>query len=184
MPPEGVMAMLNTCLPVMIEAVVESGGIVNKFAGDNIMAVWNAPSPHTDHARRAVEAAWNAQKRVAELGKSMPGLAAVQFGVGINTGSVLAGNLGSQGRSEYTVIGDTVNLASRFCGSAPGGEIWVGPDTYDQISAHFLADALAPQIFKGKAKPIPVYRITGPIEADQNGCNQDGDAKGRPCAPT
>jgi adenylate cyclase len=161
MAPEGVMTMLNSYLPVVIEAVVESGGIVNKFAGDNIMAVWNAPWPQPDHARRAVQAAWNAQHRVAEMRNAAPGMVAVQFGIGINTGKVLAGNLGSRGRSEYTVIGDAVNLASRFCGSAPGAEIWIGAETYAEAAEHVTAVALQPQMFKGKSQPVPVYRVTG-----------------------
>jgi adenylate cyclase len=85
----------------------------------------------------------------------------VQFGIGINTGKVLAGNIGSTGRVEYTVIGDEVNLASRICGSAPGGEVWVGPETYNQTKDYFTFDTLEPQMFKGKTKPVQIYRVTG-----------------------
>jgi adenylate cyclase len=161
MSPEAVVKMLNTYLPVMIEAVVNNGGIVNKFAGDNIMAVWNAPQSQSDHAALAVKAAWEAQSNLAatEQNNALP--IPVKFGIGINTGIALAGNLGSTGRSEYSVIGDTVNLASRICSSTPGGEIWIGHETFCQVNNSCNFDTLEPQFFKGKTSPTPVYRVTG-----------------------
>ena len=107
--PEAIVEMLNTYLSVVADAVVQNDGIVNKFAGDNIMAIWNAPQSQPEHALLAVKAAWEAQQKVAELKQSDSQLFPVQFGIGINTGIALAGNVGSVGRSEYTVIGDSVN---------------------------------------------------------------------------
>jgi adenylate cyclase len=161
MTPDAVVKMINFYIPFIIDAVANNGGIVNKFAGDSIMAVWNAPQYQPDHAWLAAKAALDAQTRMAGIGYGDPGLPSVRFGMGINTGKALAGNVGTAGRSEYTVIGDAVNLASRICSSAPGGETWIGPDTYRQISIRVEADALEPQVFKGKAQPIPVYRVTG-----------------------
>jgi adenylate cyclase len=157
--PDGVVKMLNFCLPVMIDAVVQNGGLVNKFAGDNLMGVWNAPKSQADHPKLAVKAAYEAQRKMVELGKTIPELNNVQFGIGINTGKALAGNVGSSGRAEYTVIGDAVNLASRICGVAPGGEIFIGPETYNQVHNYIEVEPQAPQTFKGKSQPIVVYRV-------------------------
>lgn len=159
MAPEQVVGMLNTFLPVIMDKVLANEGMVNKFAGDNIMAVWNAPQSQPDHARLAVKAAWEAQQTIAEMIKNDPSLPPAQFGIGINTGTAVAGNVGSPGRVEYTVIGDSVNLASRICGAAPAGEIWIGPETYRQVADVIEAEEKEPQTFKGKTEKVKVYRV-------------------------
>ena len=161
MSPEEIVHMLNTYLSVMIDRVLENGGMVNKFAGDNIMAVWNAPQAQKEHARLAAKAAWESQQAIVEMQTRDASLPRVQFGIGINTGEVLAGNVGSSGRTEYTVIGDAVNLASRICSATPGTEVWLGPETYRQIKEHVEAVALEPQAFKGKTENVVVFRLTG-----------------------
>jgi len=158
--PEATVEMLNTYLTAVSDAVVRHDGIVNKFGGDNIMAVWNAPQSQPEHALLAVKAAWEAQEKLAELRQKDTGPLPVQFGIGINTGVALAGNIGSAGRSEYTVIGDSVNTASRMCSSAPGGEIWIGVETYNRTKDFIETERLEPQSVKGKAAPITVYRVT------------------------
>jgi adenylate cyclase len=159
--PGAIVNMLNTYLSVMIDKVLENGGMVNKFAGDNIMAVWNAPQLQKEHARLAAKAAWEAQKAMAEVQKKDKSLPIAMFGIGINTGQAVAGNVGSSGRSEYTVIGDAVNLASRICSATPGGEVWLGPETYHQSREYVEALALEPQEFKGKSEKVVVYRLAG-----------------------
>ena len=161
MSPEAIVNMLNIYLSIMIDKVLQNEGMVNKFAGDNIMAVWNAPQSQTEHARLAVKAAWEAQQEITELQKRDPSLPRVEFGIGINTGVALAGNVGSLGRAEYTVIGDAVNLASRICGAASGGEVWIGPETYLQAMDYLQVEELEPQAFKGKTERVLVYRVTG-----------------------
>ncbi|MFW6102300.1 MAG: CHASE2 domain-containing protein [Chloroflexota bacterium] len=158
--PEATVEMLNTYLSAVADAIVQHDGIVNKFGGDNIMAVWNAPQSQTEHALLAVKAAWEAQQKVAELQRSESQLLPVQFGIGINTGIALAGNIGSVGRTEYTVIGDSINTASRICSSTPGGEVWIGAETYNQTKDYIETDQLEPQKLKGKSSPIMVYRVT------------------------
>ncbi len=158
--PEDTVKMLNTYLSVVADAVVQHDGIVNKFGGDNIMAVWNAPQSQPEHALLAVQAAWEAQQKVTELQQSDSQLFPVQFGIGINTGIALAGNVGSVGRTEYTVIGDSINTASRICSNTPGGEVWIGIETYNQTKDHIETEELEPQHVKGKAQPIKVYRVT------------------------
>ena len=96
-----------------------------------------------------------------ELQQSDPSLPKVQFGIGINTGEAVAGNVGSLGRAEYTVIGDAVNLASRICSAAPGGEVWIGPETYRQAMDYLQVEELEPQTFKGKIEKVVVYRVVG-----------------------
>ncbi len=161
MTPEAIVDMLNTYLSIIIDSVLENGGMVNKFAGDNVMAVWNAPQFQTDYARLAVKSACEAQEKIAELQKDDTSPDKVQFGIGINTGDAVAGNVGSTGRAEYTVIGDAVNLASRICSAAPGGKVWIGPETYRQAADYLEVEEMEPQTFKGKAEPVVVYQIIG-----------------------
>jgi adenylate cyclase len=155
--PESVVAMLNKYLALILERVLVNDGMVNKFAGDNIMAVWNAPQDQPDHALLAVKAALEAQQAIENMPQD-ESLPKVEFGIGVNTGPAVAGNVGSEGRTEYTIIGDTVNLASRLCSNAPGGHIWIGSDTYEQVKDEVEVEVLEPQRFKGKAEPRAVYR--------------------------
>jgi adenylate cyclase len=159
MSPEATVNMLNTYLSIITDSVLENGGMVNKFIGDNVMAIWNAPNYELEHARLAVKAAWEAQQKIAEFQQSDPSLIQVKFGIGVNTGEALAGNVGSSGRTEYTVIGDAVNLASRICGATPGGEIWIGSETYQEAKDYLEVEELPPRVFKGKTEPVVVYRV-------------------------
>ncbi len=161
MSPKEVIDMLNCYLSIAIEKVLQNDGMINKFAGDNIMAIWNAPKPNKDHAFLAVKAAFEAQAAINEYQQNDSSQLKVQFGIGINTGEAVAGNMGSAGRAEYTVIGDSVNLASRICGAAPGGEIWIGRDTCDLVKERVNTEKLEPQYYKGKSEPVTVYRVTG-----------------------
>ena len=161
MSPRDVVDMLNNYLSIIIERVLDNDGMVNKFAGDSIMAVWNAPQSQQDHARLAVKAAWEAQQVITEKQQDNASLPRVQFGIGINTGEAVAGNMGSSGRAEYTVIGDSVNLASRICGATSGGEVWIGYETYCQAKDYVEVEELEPQSFKGKAEPVVVYKVVG-----------------------
>jgi adenylate cyclase len=159
--PEATVQMLNSYLSVVADAVVQHDGIVHKFGGDSLIAVWNAPHDQPEHALLAVKAAWEAQHKVAELQQSDNRLVPVHFGIGVNTGAALAGNVGSVGRTEYTVIGDSINTASRICSNTPGGEVWIGPETYNQTKDYLETEELGSQSLKGKAAPLAVYRVTG-----------------------
>lgn len=159
MRPEEVVRLLNAYLSELIAVVLKHRGMINKFAGDNIMAVWNAPVEQTDHALLAVRAAMEGQEALHRLPLRYPDLPPVEFGIGINTGIAVAGNLGSEDRSEYTVIGDAVNLASRLTGAAPGGRIWIGPTTFEMVRRHVKAEPLEPMAVKGKREPVMIYEI-------------------------
>jgi adenylate cyclase len=158
MSPEAVVDTLNRYLGIIIDCILANGGMINKFAGDSIMAIWNAPEDQPDHSLLAVKAALEAQQAAAKLpvGADEP---KVQFGIGINTGPALAGSIGTEGRAEYTVIGDTVNLASRICSGTPGGQVWIGSLTYEQVKTVAETVELPPQSFKGKAEPVKVYQV-------------------------
>jgi adenylate cyclase len=159
--PESVVLLLNKYLSTVVEAILSNGGMVNKFGGDNILAVWNAPQYQEDHAFSAAKAAVEAQQAIQGMQQEEPELPDVQFGFGINTGEVLAGNVGSEGRLEYTVIGDAVNVAARLCDAAPGGQIWISSSTYEQIKVRIEAKELEPQYFKGRKGPVAVYQVLG-----------------------
>ena len=101
----------------MAEVVISHGGTIDKFQGDAVMAVFGAPEPLDDHAARALRCAIAMQRRQAELnaeGWSVVDLPTMGVGIGVNTGSVIAGTIGGAGRLEYTVVGDAVNVASRL----------------------------------------------------------------------
>jgi adenylate cyclase len=159
--PEAVVDLLNKYFSTIIDCILSNSGIVNKFGGDNILALWNAPQAQEDHAFHAVKAAVEAQQAIERMQQEDPELHPAQFGIGINTGEVLAGNVGSVGRLEYTAIGDAVNLAARLCGSAPGGHVWVSSQTYVRILDRVEAKELELQYFKGKKEAVVVYQILG-----------------------
>jgi adenylate cyclase len=161
MSPEGVVNMLNKYFSVIIARILANDGMINKFAGDSIMAIWNAPQSQPKHALMAVRAAIESQKLITEMQQREPELPPAQFGFGINTGPAIAGNVGSIGRMEYTVIGDAVNLASRICGATPGGKTWISEQTYEQVKGEISATLIGPQVFKGKEKPVTIYQVEG-----------------------
>jgi adenylate cyclase len=155
------VTLLNYYLSAIIGAVIENEGIVNKFAGDNIMAVWNAPEPCREHAYRAARAALSAQEALAAVWAEHPDLPRMEFGIGINTGSAVAGNMGSEDRLEYSVIGDTVNYASRITDAAPANRIWIGAATYEMIKDVLEAAQVEDVTAKGGRLPFAVFEVTG-----------------------
>jgi adenylate cyclase len=157
-PPE-VVGMLNVFLEQMTEIVMQNGGAINKYIGDNLMAFWNAPYPQPDHAWLATKAGIEMLQAVHKLNETRHFSAPVQFGIGINTGPVVVGNVGSSRRLEYTPIGDTVNTASRLCGVAPGGSVYIGATTREQVGDRVTPVAEYHIKVKGKAEPVEVYEL-------------------------
>jgi class 3 adenylate cyclase len=157
--PDRLVEALNTYFSAIIQHINANEGMVNKFAGDNIMAVWNAPQSQPDHAFLAVKTAIESQKAILEINQKLIDFPATQFGIGINTGEALAGSIGSKQRAEYTVIGDAVNLASRICGAAPGGRVWIGGQTFEKVKERVTVSELEPQHFKGKEEAFTVYQV-------------------------
>jgi adenylate cyclase len=165
LPAPKVVDYLNRCFGVIIGHVVANGGMVNKFGGDAIMAVWNAPQDCPDHAVQACRAALTSAEELAGLESPEPTLSGCGFGFGVNTGEAVVGNVGSLGRLEYTAVGDPVNLAARICGTAPAGEVWVGPDTGQLVQERFALEELGTFSLKGKEEPVPLFRL-GRLEED------------------
>lgn len=159
LPPQEVVKFLNQAFDVMIESIVRHDGIVNKFGGDMVMAIWNAPKETNDHATKACRAAVDALIGMEERGLWLSQEPDARFGFGINTGDVVVGNVGSAGRLEYTVMGDPVNVASRLCGGAGGGEIWIGERTKELAEGSIKVTSLGPQTLKGRSRPAEAFRL-------------------------
>ncbi len=159
-PPEEVMRMLNDVLGRLADAVLEWGGTLDKFLGDGLMAVWGAPVRHQDDVSSAVSAALRMHAELRALNALNPDGPQFELGIGLNTGPVLAGSLGNTRRTEYTCIGDTVNVASRLCSLAGQGETLVGEGTAAGLSHVGALEPLSPVRVKGKTHPVPLFRVT------------------------
>ena len=188
--PQGTVAMLNDYFTLMVDIIQREGGMLDKFIGDAIMAGFGVPVAHEDDADRAVRAAigmiselrrWNAQ-RAAE------GRAPIDIGVGLNTDAIVAGNIGSKKRMDYTMIGDGVNLASRLEAACKqyGAHILVSEFTYRKLRGTYRAREIDVLLVKGKTHPVAVYEVldyhteeTYPHVADALGYFRDGLAKYR-----
>ncbi|HSE40240.1 MAG TPA: adenylate/guanylate cyclase domain-containing protein, partial [Acidobacteriota bacterium] len=160
--PEQVSELLNEYFSRMTKLVFKYGGTLDKFMGDCIMAFFGNPIPYTDHAKRAVLMAVEMMQELnklktewAERGKPH----SLEVGIGIATGEVIVGNLGSTEFFDYTVIGDTVNLASRLQSNAKGGQILISASTYEDAKDVVVADRLEPLTVKGKSQPVEVFAV-------------------------
>jgi adenylate cyclase len=151
--------VINRYLSAIIKSVLRHDGMINKFGGDSIMAIWNVPIKHPEHALAATKAGIEAQQLIKELSETGVNLPDIQFGIGINTGNVIAGNMGSFDRLEYSVIGDSVNIAARLADIAAGGKVLVGADTFELIKEHVTFKQLAPLSLKGKREQYQAYEI-------------------------
>jgi len=157
--PQELVTVLNRYLDVIIRSVLKYDGIINKFGGDSIMAIWSVPVDCEEHASLAVKAAVEAQHAIRELQEQETTLPKMEFGIGVNTGRAVAGNMGSADRLEYSVIGDTVNTAARLAGLTPGGKVWISAETFDLIKDYIKAIPLEPLKLKGKREKIQAYEV-------------------------
>ena len=160
LPPREVAEVVGRHLAAMVEVVTSHGGVLDKFAGDAVMAVFGAPRPAADHAHRALGCAAAMQRRQVALNDAAEhaGLPAFQIGIGINTGTVIAGTLGGPGRLDYTVLGDAVNIAQRLQSEAVGGEILAAAATVLQAGPD-RAEPVGLRQLKGRQELVEVYRI-------------------------
>lgn len=157
--PEHVRALVNACFSWLVPIIEKYGGTVEKFIGDEIMAMFGAPVAHENDAERALRASLDMMEALVEFNKKH--LTSLGMHFGINTGVVVAGGLGSDGRQQYGVMGDTVNVAARLEDVSETGQIVVGPNTYRLTASLFKFDMLPPVRVKGKSEPIPIYRLVG-----------------------
>ncbi|WP_373499058.1 adenylate/guanylate cyclase domain-containing protein [Desulfococcus sp.] len=157
--PEEIVERLNEYFEIATEAINRHGGYVDKFVGDAVMGVFGVPFPCDDHVERAVRAAMSMQQTFQEKSRSRKNGFLGRIGIGINSGMVLSGNIGSQMKMEYTVIGDTVNVASRLNGLAGPGEVIISRAIYEPMKAILEVAPLEPQNIKGKLYPVEAFRV-------------------------
>jgi len=161
MNPDEIAGLLTDYFTEMVDIVFEHSGTLDKFMGDAIMALWGAPISHEDDADRAMQCAIDQIETLEKMNAKWKesGRQPLAIGIGINFGEVFAGNIGSNRRLEYTVIGDAVNTASRLCSSAGLNEILISEPFYKALKKPPKVEALEPIQVKGKAKKVPVYRV-------------------------
>ncbi len=158
--PAEVAALLNFFFSSMTDVIFRHQGTLDKFIGDAIMAVFGAPNRMEDHARSAVACAIEIQKNVQELNKKLSDDRQLQLRVGINSGNVVAGDIGSEKRMEYTVLGDTVNIASRLESDVCGPEqIVIGERTFELLPEKSMCSAIGDTVVKGVQHPIQAYEV-------------------------
>jgi len=159
--PAWVMEVLNGYLARMTDIVIEYGGTINEFIGDAIFAVFGAPIAHADHAERAAATAVAMQRTMADInsGHVARGLPRFEMGIGVNTGEAVVGNIGSEQRAKYAIVGSAVNVAARVEGATVGGQVFLTAETYARIRD--LAEVLGPTHLdaKGLSEPLALYEL-------------------------
>ncbi|MBI4759406.1 MAG: GAF domain-containing protein [Chloroflexi bacterium] len=161
MPAERLVVLLNGYLSLAARAVLKYEGTLDKFLGDAAMGVFNAPLPQPDHALLAAKAALTLREEITAYHESLPEEYRLGFSVGINSGEVIVGNVGTPEVMNYTVIGDAVNLAKRLQEAAQPGQILLSSDTYRLVDKSVQAKALTPLTVKGRSTPVQVYELIG-----------------------
>ena len=160
--PEGLVILINNYLDTMTKIVLKNGGTIDKFMGDCIMAFWNAPLECEDHAFKAVQTSIEiceaADVLIQELEEQ--GLPRIDIGIGINTGTCIVGNMGSESRFDYSVIGDAVNLGARLEGQTrnyDGVRVLLGPETYRSCKDRRVFTQIDKILVKGKSERVTIY---------------------------
>ena len=163
LPPEKVVEILNQYLELTTSAVFGNEGTVDKFIGDATMAIYNAPMDLDDYVYRAVktgldmvEGAKKLEKRLGEITEKKVG-----FGIGVNCGEAVIGNIGTSRRMDYTAIGNTVNTAARLESQALAGQVLVSREVYERVKDRFRFKYLGTRKLKGLAEEAPVYLVEG-----------------------
>jgi adenylate cyclase len=168
MSPVALVSWLNDYLTEMSGVIMAETGMIDKYIGDGIMAVFGAPLPSSDHADRAVRAGLRMQRRLLELNTKWQeqGLPQVRCRVGINTGPMLVGNLGSRQKFNYTVTGDAVNLAARLEGANKQYDttLMISEGTYDRLTSGLFRTRLLDVVrVRGRAGSVKVFEVYGEI---------------------
>ncbi|MBI2502983.1 MAG: AAA family ATPase [Candidatus Latescibacteria bacterium] len=160
---EQVSAVLNACFKTLVEVVFKYEGTIDKFIGDEIMALFGAPIAHENDPERGIRAALEMQERLRQFNETLttPLPKPLTMHVGINSGEVIAGNVGSDLRMDYSVLGDTVNLAARLESASPSGQIWVSEKTQALTRHLFEFRALKPFKVQGKQQKVQAYQVLG-----------------------
>jgi adenylate cyclase len=159
--PAGIVEMLNDYFELMVEVLFKHEGTLDKFMGDGIMALWGAPVVHADDALRSVECALEQMEVLGKFNRARmaEGHPALAMGIGIHTGPLVAGYIGSSKALSYTVIGDTANTSARLCSVASAGQVLVSEQTLAKLGGKFETEELPPAQLKGKEKPFRMFDI-------------------------
>ncbi|MBV9280042.1 MAG: adenylate/guanylate cyclase domain-containing protein, partial [Chloroflexi bacterium] len=163
MEPEDVVSALDIYLEELTESVQATDGTLDKYVGDELMAIWNAPQYQDDHPLLAVRSALDMLNRNEHMNRQLQerGLPALGYGIGVNSGDAVVGNMGSSFRKQYDVIGDTVNTAARLCSAAGRGEIIIGERTWELVGDRLIVEETEPLRLKGKRRPLRTFRVLG-----------------------
>ena len=159
--PETMIDMLNEYFEMMVETIFKYEGTLDKFMGDGIMALWGAPASHQDDPIRTVQSSLEQMERLGQFNRTRieRNQAPLAIGIGIHTGPLVAGYVGSSKALSYTVIGDTANTSARLCGIALAGQIIVSESTLAKLGNRFEVEELPPANLKGKEKPLRIYNV-------------------------
>ena len=168
MPPEELLALLNGYFSLATEVIVKHKGYIDKFVGDAVMAVFGAPVADPDHPVNAVRALLDLRERLADFDGATGNGTRLAVGMGATLGQVVAGNVGSQTRMEYTVMGDNVNVASRLTQMAKPGDILISSTLYERVRSMIQTEEMGSVQVKGRKKPVMVYRVLR-SETERNG---------------
>lgn len=171
LPPEKIVEILNEYFTRVTDVIFDYGGTLDKYLGDGVMAIFGAPLSKGNDAASAVRSAIAIQRLVGEMNRdaSARGWPRLGVGIGVNTGMVTAGNIGSPRRIDYTVIGDPVNVAARLMANAGAGQTLISEDTARDLGADsaFTLYRLAPLQVKGKSQPVPVFSVDSEQETQE-----------------
>jgi adenylate cyclase len=159
--PEELVEMLNEYFELMVEQIFKYEGTLDKFMGDGIMALWGAPVVHPDDAMRSVQCALEMGEVLGQFNRSRiaKDQAPLAVGIGIHTGPLVAGYVGSSKALSYTVIGDVANTSARLCAVALAGQIVISEDTMAALGGRFELEELQPAKVKGKEKPLRIFNV-------------------------
>lgn len=159
--PEEVVEHLNEYFSISTQVIHNYGGYVDKFIGDAVLGVFGVPVYHKDYTYRAVSASLEIQRALQTAAQDSDNELLGRIGIGISSGVAVSGNIGSQEKMEYTVIGDTVNVASRLNSLAAEGEVIIDAASKNYLGDIFKTEALPPTELKGKSEPVTTYRVLG-----------------------
>jgi adenylate cyclase len=167
LPAQEVVKMMNDYFELMVDILFEHNGILDKFIGDAIMGLWGAPVKRPDDATQAVRAAVKMQSRLKEWNEDRisAGKVPLKIGIGLHTGQVVVGNMGSSKALSYTAIGDGVNLASRLCGVAREDMVVISEDCARRAGKEkFVLEAMPPAKVKNREAPVEIYKVISALD--------------------
>ncbi|MGC9043873.1 MAG: adenylate/guanylate cyclase domain-containing protein [Myxococcota bacterium] len=177
MDPIELAEFLNTYFRLTSDAIFLENGTLDKFIGDAVMALFGAPYTREDDAVRAIKAALRIYRGLELYNSKAPEDRKINIRIGINSGNVIAGNFGSMERMEYTVLGDTVNVAARIQASCEPGQILIGYETFKQVQGRFMFRYLGERALKGKSEAIPIYEVLWKMPKSLDGVIMPGSSQ-------